>query len=500
MSSLVNKLGLKIPGLPLLATILAVLMEVFWAFTVLAWISQVASWGHEPVNLISCLVLAVFTALLVRWSMNGKWSAAKTRWVVLPSVFILWIILVRWNLSGGFAVWETRWFAYAGAHIVEVIVASLFLIYLTWRGISVGRQENSFTSLYRRFLIGLVGIIFTLVLWGFSGDRKGDIWSGAGLEIVLFFGTGLLALAIANLETLRTELVQHQEATTSFSRRWLSMLIILVLAILGISLALAAVFSSDAGSTIAGILGTLGDWLLTAFIYLLYPIGFIAQCLYYVARYILSLLRGEVQPPEFQPSGPADWQKTLEGQSTVQIPDGVVLGLKIGAIVVVVGLVIFFLARMLTRYWQGKAEEGIEETHETLWSWKLFSMDLRSVFAWLFRWMHRRKKSADTPPEAVISALAMDKDNARLFTIRELYQALLWQGRETGTPRFSTETPYEYEKRLSKQRETISEELNNLTEAYIVDRYGQVAPEQEKVAWLNRVWRSLKAKFVKTED
>jgi hypothetical protein len=87
-----------------------------------------------------------------------------------------------------------------------------------------------------------------------------------------------------------------------------------------------------------------------------------------------------------------------------------------------------------------------------------------------------------------------------LYTIREIYQALLWEGRQNGTPRRSTETPYEYKLRLQEHRETMSEELNSLTEAYIVERYGQINPPPEKVSWLNGIWRSLREKFRNKES
>jgi len=485
--------NLRIPGLSQIVPVLTILMEVFWSYTVVVWISQMASrsWEGRPLNLISCLILALFTEIIVRLALAGKWSVRKIRWIVVPSTLVLLAVIVRLNLGGGYPIQDPGWASYIAGHIGELVTAVIFGFYLIWRGISVGRDENQFSGLYRRFVAGLAGIIVVLIIWGFSGDLKGDVWGLAGLNIILFFGCGLLALAVANLETLRRELQQHQETTSSFSRRWLSMLIILVLAILGLSLAAAAIFSSDTGGSIVSLLGTLYDWFVTALAYILYPVGFLTMLLWYVGRWLISLVRSDIAPPQFDVTSPPDWESMIQGEGGFPIPDTVLTALKIIAILTVAGFVIFFLGRALTRYWRGKTEEGIEEVHETLGSWNLLRMDLRAMLAWLFRWMHRRRKAKPEAPVASLAGLIGIDDNDRQFTIREIYQGLLWQGRQTGSPRKAAETPYEYSRRLTSQRANLAEEVGPLTEAYIVERYGQTIPEPEKVALMNRLWRKL---------
>ena len=502
MSAKNRSILLKLPGLSQIVPVLTILMEVFWSYACLVFISQMASrvWEGPPLNLISCVILALFTEVIVRLAMARKWSLKKIRWLVLSPLLLLLLVILRLNLSGGYSLQDTGWFSYAGANLSAILVGFFFGIYLAWRGISTGRQEKTFSQIYQRFLIGLTGLILVLVMWGFAGELKGDIWGKIGLEIVLFFGTGLLALAIANLETLRIELAQHQEGTASFSRRWLSMLVILVLAILGLGIAAFSVFSSDAGNSLVHILGVLYDWLLTGLMYLLYPVGLIAAGLYYVVRFILSLIRGDVVRPEFEMSGPGDWADKLQGQGETPIPAALVAAIKWGSIVIVTGLVIFFLVRALNRYWQSKSTEGIEEVHETLWTWKLFTRDLKSVLAWLFRWARRRKKSrGEAAPAAAFDPKVIGNPD-RLYSIREIYQALLWQGRQAGSPRRAAETPYEYERRLRQHHQGITEELNTLTEAYIIERYGQVQPAPGKTDWFNRVWRVLREKMTRREQ
>jgi hypothetical protein len=497
MSGVSKSLNAKIPGLAQVVPILAILMEVFWSYAWLVWLSSISAlgWSHPPLNLISCLAQAVFCEVLSRFSLARKWSLRKVRLIVLPSSLVLLLLLLRLNLGGGYALWESDWPNFASGHIVELVIGLLFGIYLTWRGLSVGGVENSFRVVYNRFLIGLGALIFLLIIWGITGGQVREIGSSAGLYTILFFGTGLLALATANLEALRAELVQHQEAAAAFNRRWISLLLVLVLVILGIGIAFASIFSSDMAATIGQALGTLGNWLLTALIYCLYPIAFIASGFYYLARWILSLLRHDQTPEPMEGMGAQDWKDMVQGQSAVQIPEAVLLALKWGMVLLVVGLVIFFLARILVRRSQGKSQEDIEEVHENFWSWGLFSADLRAMLAWLFRWVHKKKATSEDNAATAYHVSSVEEDAGRIYSIRELYRAWLWQAGQRWSPRRRSETAFEYRRRLGTSVDKMTEELDPLTEAYIKARYGEEKTGDEKLKGLNKLWHTLRAKL-----
>jgi hypothetical protein len=495
----INKIG--IPGMPQVIPILMVMMEVFWIYAWLIWISTIPTlgWRATPLNLVSCLALGVIVEVMVRTALSSRWSLTKVRWIIIPVSLLVLFFLIRLNLTGSAQIWNLNWFNYIARETSELVTASIFGIVIIWRGISAAQQDNSFSGLYHRFIFGLVAIILVLILWRFGISQITNIWQSIGLEVLFFFGCGLLAMAISNLERLRVELTQHQEATTSFSRRWVSMLILLVVAILVIGIVMTGLLSQDTGSTIVHFLGNLGHWLLTGLLYLLYPVGFVGQLLFWIAKWILALIRRE-PPPPLDPNSlggnlPESWAKEGEGA----LPEALIQALKWGSILIVSGLVVFFLSRLLARYWKVKSEEGVEEVNETLGSWNLLKMDLRTFLGWLFRWL-RRGKPAQIEDEAQFRSPALEGDAEKLYTIREIYQALLWEGRQNGTPRRTYETPHEYNRRLQEQRENVTEELNTLTEAYVVERYGHINPAPDNVSWLNRVWRSLRDKFRNKES
>ena len=137
---------LKLPGVSQIVPILTILMEVFWSYTVLIWVSQWTNlkWTGTPLNLISCFALTVFVEILARTSLASRWPSLKVQLVVIPCSLLLLIILIRLNNGGGYALWNAGWFSYAQSHLSAIITGLIFGIYLTWRGISVGRSDNSF--------------------------------------------------------------------------------------------------------------------------------------------------------------------------------------------------------------------------------------------------------------------------------------------------------------------------------------------------------------------
>jgi hypothetical protein len=197
----------------------------------------------------------------------------------------------------------------------------------------------------------------------------------------------------------------------------------------------------------------------------------------------------------------SDLQKMTEEQSGLPIPAALIMALKWGAVIVIVGLVIFFLSRALMRYWESKNPKEIEEVHETVWSWNAFKMDLRLLLAWLFKWTKRRKKTAEAGVfQAPLPSLNGDAQPDKDYTVRELYQAMLWEGRQLGAARRQSETPYEYRKKLVDRIDKAAPEIDALTDAYIIERYGQINPAPEKVSLLNRVWQKLRAKIMNKDE
>ena len=488
---------MKIPGIPQIIPVLAVLMEVFWVYAWEVWLSGIPAlgWAGTPLNLFSCILLAIFCEIVSYLFLSKKWSLRRVRSVVLTSSLILLIALVRLNLGGGYSIWDWHWTNYAATHLSAIITGFIFGIYFIWRGISIGGRSNTFSNLYPSFLVGLTGIIVLFVIWALSSAQKENIWSNAGIYAVTFFGVGLFSLALANLEKFRAELLQHKESGISFSRQWFSILVILVLVILGVSLAVAGIFSADILGTWLHFFSNLGGWLLTGLIYALYPVALVASLLYYVIRFLMNLLNHAPPPPPPQMTQPPDWQKFAQNQGPNSLPPALVLALKWGLIALVIVLVVFFLARALVRYSQRKMDSEVEEIHETIWSWNIFNSDLQAILVWLFGWARRRRNTKVGAPSAMFADFKNSESSDRNYSVRELYRAWLWQERQNGSPRRQSETPYEYRQRIGPAREPVADEIEAITESYITERYGEVSAQPDKLRQLNRLWRVLRDKI-----
>lgn len=489
--------NIKLTSLFKLIPVLTVVMEVLLFYPWLVWFGRITHWTElaPHMNLVSYIILALYAEIVSRYSVKKNWSVKRVRFLVLPSAVLLWLVLFRWSLGGGYPLWDAGWFGYLNANIFQAGVALLSGPFFIWRGIAISRQSNMSEDLYRKFIIGLVFIVILLIVWGFSGLQSSGIWSTVGTYGFSYFAVGLLILAIANLENLSHTLSRHQEAASAFRRRWSSMLLVLIVAILGLAVAGASIFSTNLAGMIVHAFSVFGDWLLLAFAYIIYPFGFVAEFLWFVFEWIVSLITHGKTPQPVKIQMP-DFSKYKQNQQPTgtHLSPVLLMSLKWTLLAVVIGLAIFFIGRYLMRYWQSKMEEDVDEENESLWSWVNFRADLRNFFQWLFSWLYRKKTLVEEAgTEQITDDIGSGPD--RELSVREIYRSLLRQGWLIHLPRDTSETPYEYSGKLKNRRENIAEELDTITDSYVAERYGNAETNPEKVSLLNQLWRMLRSKM-----
>jgi len=132
-----------------------------------------------------------------------------------------------------------------------------------------------------------------------------------------------------------------------------------------------------------------------------------------------------------------------------------------------------------------------QDVHESLWSWSLFWMQLRSIVHALFaRFMHRDLKTEDgvVTMEEIIGEPA-----AR--SIREIYRAFLKKAARLGYLRKRFETPYEFKQRLDEKVPLTEPQLEMITEAYAFTRYGGDVPDEAQLAQIRSNWVELDRKW-----
>jgi len=305
--------------------------------------------------------------------------------------------------------------------------------------------------------------------------------------ILGYFFTSLMSLGISNFLSLRQGMASRPKATELFTRRWLLILLGVVTIIMIVGSLLASTFSYNLISWIIQPLDTLAGWLLTAFLYVVgYPLGYLVEGIYWVGSYVIAWLMARLTSQEMMQIEMGEIGDKTEEIVTGSFPATLGAVLQWLLLLVIIGVIIFFLSRAIFRYWRGAQEKGYEEINESLWSWNIFGADVKA-FLKSFTDRLRPGGAHLAPP------LASTITEPRYIDIREIYRGLLWEGDRYGYPRARSQTPFEYQSYLESRFDSQKVQLTAITNAYVDNRYGQVPPESDEDLTLVRWWLELRA-------
>jgi len=215
------------------------------------------------------------------------------------------------------------------------------------------------------------------------------------------------------------------------------------------------------------------------------PIGFLVEGIIYVVSFIVNLIRtGEtVEATEFNFFAGAEQSERMTAQG---LPPAAVLALKWILFAIVIGLLLFLIAKTVRRVMSSRETKYIDQTDESVWSWEAFKDDLRLLFSLLGKRPKRTKKIPVTSRQFV------DETEGTL-NIREIYQRLLRETSQLRIIRKHSETPYEYAVRFGHAVPEGSEYLNELTSVYVNVRYSERNAEEKQIDSANVIWRILKS-------
>ena len=194
------------------------------------------------------------------------------------------------------------------------------------------------------------------------------------------------------------------------------------------------------------------------------------------------------QPPDFFEDQPPEEIEPLRGLSAEAIM--VIQWVLVGLVIIVV---IFILARSITRYLSARTETGVEVIHEGLWSWKVVKEDLL-LFLRLF-WRRFKRNKEKTVHAVAMSSRFIPAQTGGMLQIREIYRHLLSKASRTGAAHRGYETPYEYADRLGEAVPDGSTQLDGITDLYVGVRYGDTDAADEEIKHANVLWRALSRIF-----
>ncbi len=474
-----------------------ILMEVFWFYP---WMQLLGRWkvfGQAPLTFGGTLFLIAAGYAFTRFLLGRPWGINRVRSGVILAGLIVVFTVVRSEYAAGYELSDPAWFVHTGRLLLNsfsrphpLALALPAAAYLWWRGIAYGRAPLNSTSVYTSFVVGIGSFVLLIIIWraAFGAASLRGLASAVAPQVAAFFFFGLLALAMLNLSAIRRRL-GTDETGAGFNRRWLPILLVVAGGIVIISMGVAGLFSPDFMALLTDALNAVFGFFRQLMYYLLIPFGYIAAALFYVVRWIVSLIRS-TNPPEFEMPDLGASEEPLETPTGQPIDETILLVLKWALFAVAAVVVIWLLARAVSRFRAARQAPGVDETSESLWSWASFKADLWLFLSAVFgRFRRRRPAPAGAPagPEP-----GRDLDEGGRLSIRQIYQRLLWRAALFGLGRRPHETPFEYEARLDRTLPETARPLAELTELYVRTRYGEMEPPRPAVERANRLWQALR--------
>jgi hypothetical protein len=381
------------------------------------------------------------------------------------------------------------WFSFFGESLADtldnphpLIIALPVLIYLWWRGIVLGRTTSYFRDIYTSFITGLAFLITLIIIWQVTQGGESE---GPGVEIALyviaFFFFGLISIATCHLSRMYQSMPKEEAALTSIWR-WLPMMLGVIGGLIAVGFVVATVFSKDVFSIVEQGVKYIGDGIGKIVEFLSVPLDWIFSAIMAVVQWFFGLFRTNPEPPtENIPGGPL-FPENTGGEIT--LPPEAVTAIKWVIAALIIGVIIFFLAKAISRYIGRREKDDIEEIHESLLNVK----DVRNDFRMFFKSLADRFRRK---PKPVMAGFTFDAEGR--LDIRDIYRNLLWEGRNSGLPRQRQETVTEYAERLHRHVPEGTDSVNQITDIYSGVRYGDIHPPEKRVDDANNLWQKVRS-------
>jgi len=461
------------------------LLEGLWIY---AWLSfALAPALHLPARpfAVGWIVLLILLPAVFSRFMEYllPWRYRLRTWLVAALVVLLFVLFIKLQGVPSRSFWDWRWLVDAlfpwasleGPARLGVLGLAWFTgMALAGRGLWLAASTIDDDFAVRGFLIGLAAFLslFVVLLVALT---DGPDQTRLGLLLGVYFCVSLSWLALVKRQTIETQ--AFTEASGRVGLSWLALLTTASLVIVAAAVLLANVAGSHA-------LDRLGPIVLTVIVT-------VALLLIALARLLPRWLMGQ---PEAQDNSQLNQAleelARLNNGKHLPIPPHLLESLLAGAAVIALALLIVQIGRLRIR----RAQR--DEEHTSLWSWRLFLSQLRSLFRRPARpHIKQRDRRRATPARATTDTqLALDSPAT---SIRALYLAVLRWARQLGHPRHTARTASEFERELGH---LLPPELaNDLTGAYLEVRYGPSAGAPLDPALLAARWEAERAALAEGE-
>lgn len=454
--------------------------------------------------------LFLFHYLGIRTQKNTNGDSANGLKVVLPetslflilvgvaSLFFIWLNLYSQRAF----IFDPKWMLLLfddvlllNGYFYEAVCIIGLTFLLGWMGIRLINRNVEPSDVFRTLWLGLGVFIVVIVL------RTGQARAGAIVHndlfllllIPLFLFLSLMAHALARVVFIRKSHPAGLRGSIVAQER----AIILLVGLLGLAFLIFAVLIGGTFNSvlltdlehILAIFGVVYNWLVgvlaAIIVIVVIPIFWLLSFLHPSTSNHLPKVN-RFHPPQ-SPANPA-MSAMQEAFAHAIIPI-----LSIILPILFIGIMVLLIRwTLLRRTRVGKrANRRNQDVHESLWSWSLFWTQLRSLIRALFA----RFRHGNMTTEDGVVKIEEIKGEPAVRSIREIYRAILQKATRHGYPRRRFETPYEFKQRLDEKVPLTEPQLELITEAYSLTRYGGEAPDEAELAQIRSHWIELDRKW-----
>lgn len=462
-----SRLAVKLP-------VFVVGMEVCWLYAMGALFGMLFGHGGPPLSLpyVVLLMAMGYSAAYVLEHLELSVGALRAIGGGVAAFFIANVAALQ--VTGLPSFLGVSWMVTppgGGTDLIfyrRVVMLALALgAVMWWRAVKLTQRRNTIDAAIYSFRLGLAIIavealvelvvvpkeaaswvavpFFVLALWTFVLSR--DYESGGGSQ-----GSGLSVAGAA-----------------------VGAIVIAGLIIGSLPYGLLGGTASRAGSL-------LDDFIYTALVVLLFPLGLLMEALVALVRALLSAVgRRDFDLLERLPESPLEAARKLTEEGSL-IPPFVGVLIKVTIILIIVGLVLLWISRALRKQREGTNEEE-REVRESLWGDGDILGDLKTLLAQAFTGPRER-------PGPPLWAMLVGDRRPRAAILR-VYYSLLSLASSRGASRGLSQTPWEFLDNLYFLFPINRTESRLITESFTKARYSPREPDVEEASQVQAAWQQI---------
>ena len=422
--------------------------------------------GIGPITLFLIGAIAFYAA---RWLAARKWRPIDVQIATVVVALLVTLIAIRIDLFRSYALFDFGWLGVMVDRFWNLTfsteLAALIMSIVMWYRVS-NLRANMLTNeiIIGRFQFGMAIVIVALLF----GIASSHLPPAITTLLIAYFFFGLLAIGMSRMNV-------HERRVDQ--RSWFGITVAAAVIILVVAALATTLFSRDVLEVFSGPFNLLANIVGTILYYILMAIAIIVEVLIDVIRFLLSFLPRQPQQQEQQGTGQQPPFKTIDD---AQQDPTFALITRIIAVALVAGVLIWLLIRSLRRD-SKEEEDGVEETHESVFNAGLLADAAANALRNLRDRLFGVRPVSDT------------FDSSPAQRIRRAYRDLLqYASSRYETPRPPARTPVEHLPVLQERIPGEREELGALTQLYINARYAETELSDADAAQAEEVIRQLK--------